>query len=73
MTYGGRFFYVNILLIVKCVMKFFYVIASIRGFSRHCEYMYVGSSNTSLRVFVVFHVIASIRMLEVVTRHCEAS
>ena len=27
MTCGGRFFYVNILLIVKCVMKLFYVIA----------------------------------------------
>ena len=52
MTYGGRFFYVNILLIVKCVMKFFYVIASLRSFSRHCEYTYVGSSNTSLRGFV---------------------
>ena len=75
MTYGGRFFYVNILLIVKCVMKLFHVIAKLRNhynvvfvwyFIRHCESLFLCHCEsslcfTSLRGFVVFHVIARLR------------
>ena len=76
MTYGGRFFYVNILLIVKCVMKLFHVITRLRNhynvvfvwyFIRHCEAsqtlqcsLYV-VLHTSLRGFVVYYVIARLR------------